>query len=132
MQCHEFETYVSFSTIPVLFTRRSYLPSTVATGYFWGVSSASTSSSDQPSATRDEADEEARRILRTEMQRYGVTYKVLARRLTEAGYPETERALISKVSRGSFSFAFAVRALRAIGVVELDLRPPRRPGPPRR
>ncbi len=70
-------------------------------------------------------DGDARRILRAEMQRRGVTYKMLARMMSAAGAEETERNLISRVSRGSFSFGFALRALRAMGVAQLDIRPVR-------
>jgi hypothetical protein len=73
--------------------------------------------------TRTPADEEARRILRAEMQRRGVTYKMLAARLHEAGESESERNLISRISRGTFSFAFAIRALRAMGATQVDIRP---------
>jgi hypothetical protein len=60
--------------------------------------------------------------VRAEMQRRGVTYRMLARRLSEAGVSETERNLVSRITRGTFTFAFALQILRAIGVTRLDIR----------
>lgn len=69
-----------------------------------------------------EANREACRLVRAEMQRRGVTYRMLARRLSEAGVSETERNLVSRITRGTFTFAFALQILRAIGVTRLDIR----------
>lgn len=68
-------------------------------------------------------EEEARRIVRSEMQRRGITYKMLARRLTDAGEPTTERNLISRITGGSFPFSFAIRVLRIMGATQVDIRP---------
>lgn len=69
-----------------------------------------------------EANREACRLVRVEMQRRGVTYRMLAYRLSEAGVEETERNLVSRITRGTFTFAFALQVLRAIGVTRLDIR----------
>lgn len=58
---------------------------------------------------------EARRILRAELVRRGVTYQRLASRLQALGLKETERSVANKMSRGTFSFAFALQCLAAIG-----------------
>jgi hypothetical protein len=67
--------------------------------------------------------EEAARILRTAMRRGRVSYKRLAELLQKsAGGPvESEQALINKVNRGRFSFAFFVRACRAMDVSWVDI-----------
>ena len=66
---------------------------------------------------------EARHILKAEMERRGVTLKELARRLEHAGASETPKALGMRINRGTFSFAFALRAFRALGVTKPDLSP---------
>ena len=82
---------------------------------------------------RSVADEEARRIIRSEMQRRDVTYKELAvllqrsARLLDIGRV-TERNLISRISRGTFTFGFAVQVLRAMGVTKIDITPVSAPG----
>ena len=58
---------------------------------------------------------EARRIVRAELVRRGVTYQGLASRLRAMGVRETERSIANKMSRGTFSFVFVLQCLRAIG-----------------
>lgn len=70
--------------------------------------------------------DEARRIIRSEMERRDISYKELARLLsTHTGPPldfaVTERNLISRISRGTFSFSFALQVLRAMRVRSLDV-----------
>lgn len=65
--------------------------------------------------------EEARRILRRELVRRNITYARLQKLLAAIGVEETERSIASKVSRGSFSFAFFVQCMRAIGAQQVDL-----------
>ncbi|MBK7612870.1 MAG: hypothetical protein IPJ08_00005 [Burkholderiales bacterium] len=69
--------------------------------------------------------EEARRIFRAEMERRGYTFKQLAERLAENtdGEAEEVQALINKVSRGRFTFAFFIRAMRAMGVTVVGISP---------
>ena len=68
---------------------------------------------------------EARRILRAEMMRRGFTFKRLAFALQAAGDGDIEsvQTLINKANRGRFSFAFLLRACRAMGMTTLDIRP---------
>ena len=76
--------------------------------------------------------EEAKRILKSEMERRGYSFKRLAAALEADGdgSGESVQTLINKVNRGRFTFAFFVRAARAMGVstlsiaaVEPDIRP---------
>lgn len=64
----------------------------------------------------------AKRLLRAEMKRHGLTYAALALRLSEAGEVETARNISNKVSRGRFSAAFLLKCLSAMNVkiVALD------------
>lgn len=64
---------------------------------------------------------EAKRILRAEMVRRGVSYDDLARLLAEAGVKETNKSLRSKLSRGSFTADFFLKALLAMGANALRL-----------
>ncbi len=68
--------------------------------------------------------DEARRILRTEMVRLGFSYKMLAEALAsqQGGGPiESVQSLTNKVNRGRYSFAFFLRAVRAMGCTSLNL-----------
>lgn len=63
----------------------------------------------------DEWHAEARRILRIELVRREMTYKMLARQLEAIGVEESDRAIAAKVSRGTFSFAFFLQCMQAMG-----------------
>ena len=64
---------------------------------------------------------EARTLLKAELKRKEVSYKELANQLTEAGTPETGASVANKISRGSFSAAFMIQCLKAIGCQTLRL-----------
>lgn len=70
-------------------------------------------------------EEEARNMLRAEMQRRGVNFKALQERLEALGIHETSVNLSNKMARGKFSFAFALQCMAAM---EEDLRQPARRG----
>lgn len=71
----------------------------------------------------DELADEARRILRSEMIRRGFSFKALAAAMqaTDPDASESVQALINKVNRGRFSFAFFLRAARAMGMNSVDI-----------
>ena len=69
----------------------------------------------------DEWAEKAKRLLRTEMVRRGITYEDLTKRLAEIGVTETPGNIRNKVSRGKFMASFMLQCLRAIGVETLRL-----------
>lgn len=64
---------------------------------------------------------EAKRILRAEMVRRGISYEDLAKLMGEAGAKETNKSLRSKLSRGSFTADFFLQALAAMGVATLRI-----------
>jgi hypothetical protein len=70
---------------------------------------------------------EAKRILKAELARQGLTYKGLVNRLAALGIKDDERAIANRISRGKFQFTFFLQCMRAIGVNEVDLRGRRRP-----
>lgn len=56
----------------------------------------------------------AKRLLKAELKRAEVNYEELSRRLIAMGVEETEASIASKMSRGTFSAAFMLAALKAI------------------
>ncbi|KMZ13286.1 GMP synthase, PP-ATPase domain/subunit [Candidatus Burkholderia humilis] len=67
---------------------------------------------------------EARGVLRTELVRRDVTYRNLAMKLQAIGVDESERSVANKLTRGSFSFAFFLQSMKALGytTVEVNLK----------
>ncbi len=64
----------------------------------------------------------AKGILKSELKRRHLGYKELADKLEAIGVKDSERNLANKVSRGSFTAAFFLQCLEAIGchTVRLD------------
>jgi len=65
--------------------------------------------------------ERAKNILRGEIKRRGLSYKQLADKLAAIGVQESDRNLANKISRGSFTAAFFVACLDAIGCKDVRL-----------
>ncbi len=76
-----------------------------------------------PVKTEDEWAEVAKRLLRTEMTRRGLTYEGLADRLAAIGVTDTVVNLRNKVARGRFTAVFLLQCMEAIGCRELRLEP---------
>ncbi len=70
----------------------------------------------------EEWQKKAKGILKSELKRRHLGYKELAKKLDDLGVKENERNLANKVSRGSFTAAFFLQCLQAIGchTVRLD------------
>lgn len=66
-------------------------------------------------------EERAKNILKAELKRRGITYRQLAERLEEMGAHENERNLANKISRGSFTAAFFMMCMEAIGARQVSL-----------
>jgi hypothetical protein len=69
-------------------------------------------------SARSEYAIEASRILKAELARRGLSYRKLSGLLQA----ENELQLKTKINRGSFSAAFFIRVMRAIGADHVDLR----------
>ena len=65
-------------------------------------------------------------ILKSELKRRGLTYADLVRLLAENGVVDTEANIRNKMSRGSFTAAFFVQCLIAIGCQQVQIRLPDR------
>jgi len=72
---------------------------------------------------KTEADwaDEAKRLLRAEMSRRGITYDELAGKLSAIGVVDNAVNIRNKVARGKFSATFLIQALEAIGCRNLRL-----------
>lgn len=66
-------------------------------------------------------EEEARCLMLSHIKRSGLTYKGLVRLLDEQGMKETEKSLSAKISRGTFSFVFFLRVMRALKMTDVDI-----------
>lgn len=57
----------------------------------------------------------ASNIIKAELVRRGVSYDKLQEKMQEIGIKETANAINVKINRGTFSFAFFLQAMEAIG-----------------
>lgn len=64
---------------------------------------------------------QAKGIIRGELKRRNLSYADLAERLTVIGVKETERNVSNKIARGSFTAAFFLQCMEAIGVQNVHL-----------
>ena len=60
-------------------------------------------------------------ILKAEMKRRHLSYRDLAEKLEAIGVHDSERNITNKVNRGSFTAAFFVQCLEAMGCATLHL-----------
>jgi hypothetical protein len=70
---------------------------------------------------RTDWEDAAKRLLRAEMAKRGVTYAQLVERLGQLGIQEDERNLRNKVSRGKFTAGFLLQVMKALGAKEVRL-----------
>ncbi len=72
--------------------------------------------------TKNYWSQRARNLLKGELARRGVTYSDLAVRLKEIGVKETPENIRNKINRGTFSAAFLLQVLQALGARSIDVR----------
>ena len=65
--------------------------------------------------------EKASNILKSILTRRNVKYYELAIKLKEMGIEETQGSISNKISRGTFSFAFFMQCMEALGIKEIRL-----------
>lgn len=70
---------------------------------------------------RTDWEDAAKRLLRAEMAKRGVTYAQLVERLNAMGVQEDERNLRNKASRGKFTAAFMLQCFKAMGARQVDI-----------
>lgn len=66
-------------------------------------------------------DVKAKRLLKSELVKRGVTNADLVLLLNEIGVEETKASIDSKISRGSFSATFLLQCLTVIGCQKLEI-----------
>jgi hypothetical protein len=71
--------------------------------------------------TKDDWAADAKRLLRAEMTRRGVTYDGLTEKLAALGVTDTAANIRNRVARGKFSAAFLLQCLTAVGARNLRL-----------
>jgi hypothetical protein len=64
---------------------------------------------------------EASSMLKAELARTSIGYDELVKRLESIGINETYKAVAAKINRGSFTFAFFVQCMKAIGVMDIRI-----------
>ena len=63
----------------------------------------------------------AKRLLKSELVKRGVSNSDLALMLNEIGVEETKASIDSKISRGSFSACFLLQCLTVIGCYKIEI-----------
>jgi hypothetical protein len=58
----------------------------------------------------------AKGVLKAELKRQNLTYNDLADKLRSIGVDESEVTIRNKISRGAFTFVFALQAMEALGL----------------
>ncbi len=62
----------------------------------------------------------AKNFLKSELAKRGITTETLAKRLAENGVFETKASIDNKISRGTFSAAFLLQCMEAIGCSSIE------------
>ena len=66
-------------------------------------------------------DDKAKRLLKAELVKRGISNTDLVALLNGVGIEETKASIDSKISRGSFSATFMLQCLSAIGCYKLEI-----------
>ena len=69
-----------------------------------------------------EWEDRAKRMLKAELTRRGITYAQLVGKLADIGVMDSEPNIRNKISRGKFTAVFLLQCLEAIGASSLQLR----------
>ena len=72
--------------------------------------------------TENEWREHAKNLLKAELKLRGIGYMSLADKLKADGIDENYNSISNKMSRGTFSFIFALQCFKAIGAEEIRLQ----------
>jgi hypothetical protein len=64
---------------------------------------------------QDEWSRLAAKMLKSELARAGVGYEDLIGKLKEIGVEESYKGIAAKINRGTFSFAFFMQCMKALG-----------------
>ena len=64
----------------------------------------------------------AKNMIKAELQRKGVDYIQLAKKLNDMGVNENQMNIANKINRGTFNFTFALQVFEALNMETLRLR----------
>jgi len=64
---------------------------------------------------------DAANFLKAELARAGIGYEELCQKLKDIGVEESYKGVANKINRGSFSFAFFMQCMKAIGRHEIHI-----------
>lgn len=64
---------------------------------------------------------EAKRLLKAELKRHGISYKVLAAKLAEIGVEETSASIASKLYRGKYPMSFFLQCMKVLEIKTVTL-----------
>lgn len=64
---------------------------------------------------------DAANFLKAELARSGIGYEALCQSLKKIGVEENYKGVANKINRGSFSFAFFLQCMKAIGKDEIHI-----------
>jgi hypothetical protein len=67
-------------------------------------------------------EQQARRIVKVELVRRGISYRDLVAALSVIGVQESEQAIANKMSRGTFRFTFVLQCMAALNIPFLNLK----------
>lgn len=70
---------------------------------------------------REEWNQLATNLLKSEMARAGFGYEELISRLQKIGIEESYKGIANKINRGAFSLAFFIQCMKALGVTDVRL-----------
>lgn len=71
--------------------------------------------------TQEYWNKQAANLLKSEMARVGVGYEGLIEHLKVIGVEESYKGVAAKVNRGTFSFAFFMQCMKALGIEQVRL-----------
>lgn len=66
---------------------------------------------------------QAANFLKAELASNGIDYVQLTEQLNSIGVDETYQAVAAKINRGTFSFAFFMQCMKAIGKTTINIEP---------
>ena len=65
--------------------------------------------------------DQAKRLLKVELTKQGITYAQLCGKLADVGVMDSEPNIRNKISRGKFTAVFLLQCLTAIGAERLEI-----------
>lgn len=70
---------------------------------------------------QDNWNKQATNLIKSELTRRGISYDMLQEKLASIGIEETSNSINVKINRGTFSFAFFLQTMKAIGAKTLRI-----------